>query len=110
MICELLPAVTLPSGLNAGLSLASVSTVVSGRMPSSAVTSSPDSMTLPVSLSLCLDGDREDLPLEAALGGGPRPVRWLRAPKRVEVLARQAPLVGDHLGRDALGHQAADRP
>ena len=54
VICELLPAVTLPSGLNAGLRLASVSTVVSGRMPSSAVTGSPDSVILPVSLSLCL--------------------------------------------------------
>ena len=36
VICELLPAVTLPHGRsNAGLSLASVSTVVSGRTPSS---------------------------------------------------------------------------
>jgi hypothetical protein len=36
VICELLPAVTLPHGRsNAGLSLASDSTVVSGRTPSS---------------------------------------------------------------------------
>ena len=32
-ICEELPAVTRPSSLNAGLSSASVSTVVPGRMP-----------------------------------------------------------------------------
>ena len=51
VICEELPAVTLPSGLNAGLSLASVSTVVPGRMPSSAVTISSVSMRLPVSRS-----------------------------------------------------------
>ena len=36
VICELLPGVTLPQGRsNAGLSLASVSTVLSGRTPSS---------------------------------------------------------------------------
>ena len=33
--CEALPAVTPPSGLNAGLSLANPSTALSGRMPSS---------------------------------------------------------------------------
>ena len=32
-ICEALPAVILPSGLNAGLSCESFSSVVSGRMP-----------------------------------------------------------------------------
>ena len=32
-ICEALPAVTLPSGLNAGLSAASASRLESGRMP-----------------------------------------------------------------------------
>ena len=37
---------TLPSGLKAGFRLASVSTVVPGRMPSSAVTSSSVSTTL----------------------------------------------------------------
>ena len=46
-----LPAVTLPSGLKAGFRLASVSAVVPGRMPSSAVTSSSLSTMLPVSLS-----------------------------------------------------------
>ena len=36
VICELLPAVTLPQGRSkAGLSLASFSTVLSGRTPSS---------------------------------------------------------------------------
>ncbi len=37
LICDEFPAVTNPSGLNAGLSVASRSRVVSGRMPSSAV-------------------------------------------------------------------------
>ena len=35
MICDEFPAVTLPSSLKAGLSLASVSKLESGRMPSS---------------------------------------------------------------------------
>ena len=109
MIWELLPAVTLPSGLKAGLSLASVSTVVSGRMPSSAVTSSSDSVTLAGLLVLVLGGDRDDLPLEAALGGGPGRVLLAPGAEGVEVLAGQVPVVGDHLGRDALGHQSADR-
>ena len=53
------------------------------------------------------DGDRDDLVLEAALGGGPGGP--LVAPHRegVELLARDAPLVGDHLGADAL---ALSRP
>jgi hypothetical protein len=50
VIWLLLPAVTLPSGLNAGLRLASVSRLLS-RMPSSAVTSSSLSDTAPLSLS-----------------------------------------------------------
>ena len=37
-ICEAVPAVIVPSWLKAGLSLASVSAVVPGRMPSSSVT------------------------------------------------------------------------
>ncbi len=32
-ICDALPAVTTPSGLNAGFNAASASSVVSGRMP-----------------------------------------------------------------------------
>ena len=51
VICDELPAVTFPSGLNAGFNWASVSGVVPGRMPSSRVTSSLFSMTLPLSLS-----------------------------------------------------------
>ena len=47
MICDELPAVTLPSSLKAGFRLASASTVESGRMPSSAVSSS--SVSLPSS-------------------------------------------------------------
>ncbi len=52
VICEELAAVTWPfSGSKAGLSLARDSREESGRMPSSAVTSSPVSMTWLVSRS-----------------------------------------------------------
>ena len=54
-----------------------------------------------------LDGDRDDLPLEAALGrglGGP----LVRADRElVEVLAAEVPLLGDELGALALADQAA---
>ena len=44
VICDELPAVITPSGLNAGFSVASFSTFESGRMPSSlATTASPSS-------------------------------------------------------------------
>ena len=56
-ICDELPAVMRPSGLNAGLSWESFSSVVSGRMPWSVVTSA-------------VDLDRHDLALEPALVGG----------------------------------------
>ena len=103
VICEELPAVTLPpSGLKAGLSLASVSTVLSGRMPSSAVSSSSVSVALVVA-----DGHRDDLVLEAALGGGPGGPLVALGREGVELLAGDAPLVGDHLGPDALADQAA---
>ena len=48
VICDELPAVTTPSGLNAGLSLARVSRLESGRMPSSARSScfSPSTSTV----------------------------------------------------------------
>ena len=108
VICDELPAVTLPSGLNAGFSLASVSAVVSGRMPSSAVTISSVSMSLPVSLS-------SGLAWTGMISLSKRPSSvawaarcWLLGAEGVEVLAGEAPLLGDQLGRDALGHEAAD--
>ena len=88
-----LPAVTLPSSLNAGLRFASASTVVSARIPSSAVSTSSVGSALVVA-----HRDRQDLVLEPALGGGPRRAPVARDAEGVEVLARRAPLVGDHLG------------
>ena len=71
-----------PSGLKAGFSVASVSTVVPGRMPSS------DSRISPVSWpSASLIGMPDELAVEARLGG--RRGRPLLAPggEGVEVLA-----------------------
>ena len=48
---QALPAVTVPSGLNAGLSSASFSTVVPGRGPSSLVTSPSGVCTATISRS-----------------------------------------------------------
>ena len=108
MICDELPAVTLPSGLKAGFRLASVSTVVPGRMPSSAVTQLvglDDACRSPCRAAWLCDGD--DLVVEAALVGGLLGPLLALGAEGVEVLAGEAPLVGDHLGRDALGHEAA---
>ena len=102
VICDELPAVTLPSSLKAGLRLASASTVESGRMPSSAVSSS--SVSLPSS-SRTATG--HDLVLEAALGRGPGGALVALHREGVELLTRDAPLVGDHLGADALAEQPA---
>ena len=90
-ICEELPAVTTPSSRKAGRRPASFSSEVSRRMPSSAVTSP----------------DGHDLVGEAALvgGGGGALVRGQR--DLVELLAGELPAVGDHLRRQALGHEAA---
>ena len=79
-----------PSSVNAGLSPASFSTVVPRRMPSSSVT------------DVAVGEHRHDLVVERAgvlRGGGPlvRPRRVL-----VEPGPRQAPLLRDHLGGDAL--------
>ena len=97
-ICDELPAVILPSSLNAGFSLASVSAVVPSRMPSSVVSISVSPSTS--------TGDRDDLVLEAALGGGLRGALLAQGAERVEVLAGDAVLVGDHVGADALRRQA----
>ena len=51
-------------------------------------------------------GDPDDLVVEAALVGGPLGALLALGAEGVEVLAGDAPLVGDHLGRDALGHEA----
>ena len=103
-----LPAVTTPSSLKAGLSPASFSAVVPGRMPSSAdtVLAGLDHLVrLAVEATL---GHGHDLPLEATLGGGLLGAVLAERAERVELLARQVPLLGDELGRDALGHEAAD--
>jgi hypothetical protein len=94
-ICDELPAVTTPSGLNAGCRPASFSIDVSKRIPSSRVITEPSGRV-----------DRDDLGLESAfLGGlGGPTVRLER--QHVEFLTTQAPLVGDHLGGDALWYQA----
>ena len=99
VICDELPAVTRPPPpvRNDGFSLASVSTVVS-RRPSSAV------IIAPVGAE-----HRQDLALEPALVGGPRGVLLAAGAERVEVLAGEVPLVGDHLGGDALRHEPALR-
>ena len=102
MICEEFPAVTLPSSLKAGLRLASVSTVESGRMPSSAAKTS--SVSLPSSSRTWTGTISFSKRPSAVARGGP-----LVAPGRVgvELLPRDAPLVGDHLGPDALALQSA---
>ena len=102
MICEEFPAVTLPSSLKAGFRLASDSTLESGRMPSSVAKIS--SVSLPSS-SWTAHGYQ--LVLEAALGGGPGGPLVALHREGVELLARDAPLVGDHLGADALALQLA---
>jgi hypothetical protein len=105
VICEELPAVTLPpSGLKAGLSLASVSTVLSGRMPSSVVNSS--SVSLPSS-SRMATGTISFSKRPSAVARAAR--WWLCTGEGVELLTRDAPLVGDHLGADALADQSALR-
>ncbi len=101
-----LPAVILPSGLKAGFRLARDSGVVSGRMPSSAVTMPSPLMMLPVSLSRRISWigtiSRSKRPSAVASRG---PLLGLGA-EGVEVLAGEAPLVGDHVGADALRHEA----
>ena len=78
VICDELPAVTLPSSfLKAGLSWASVSTVVSGRMPSSVSTMSP--VSLPSS-SFSTTGTISRWKRPSAVARAAR--CWLVAPKR----------------------------
>ena len=95
---------TLPPSLKAGFRLASVSTDESGRMPSSTVMIS--SVSLPSS-SRTRTGTISCSKRPSAVAWAAR--WWLSDGERVEVLARDAPLVGDHLGADALVLQSADR-
>ena len=97
-ICDELPAVIEPSSLKAGLSLASVSVVVPSRMPSS--------VRELLLRAVELDDDRDDLVLEATLVAGDRGALLALGAERVEVVAGQAVLLGDHLGADALRRQA----
>ena len=89
-ICDELPAVILPSGLNAGLSCESFSRLVSGRMPWSVTYVSPLTWNGTISRSK-----------------RPSSVAWCGEAVRahgelVELGARDLPLVGDHLGAEAL--------
>ena len=103
VICDELPAVTLPpSGLKAGFRLARASTVESGRMPSSAVSSS--SVSLPSS-SWMATGTISFSNRPSAVARAAR--WWLAHGEGVELFAGDAPLVGDHLGADALADEAA---
>ena len=97
VICDELPAVITPSGLNAGFSAASRSGDVSGRMPSSTTSSVSASLGRPA---------RHDLALEAAFVGGRAAAAAVRLERElVELLAGEPPLLGDQLGRDALRHE-----
>ena len=89
---QALPAVTLPSGRNTGCSVASFSTVVPARGPSSSVTTAPDGRR-----------HRDDLPVEEApLLGGDGPL--LRAGgELVHLLAADVLVLGHVLGRLAHG-------
>ena len=89
-ICEALPAVMTPSGLNGVFSVASVSTVEPRRMPSSCCTRP------------AVGRHGRDLLVEPALVLGGRGLLVGGHRELVELLAREAPLLGDHLGADAL--------
>ncbi len=96
-----LPAVIFPSGTKAGWSAAIVSSVVSRRTASSTAKRVRDERRAGVRRRK-VELDRDDLVLEAALvdrarGAHVRLVRVL-----VDLLAREVPLRGDLLGRDAL--------
>ena len=80
----------LPSSLKAGFSWRGFSSVVSGRMPWS------------VDVGVAVDGEGDDLALEAALLGRLGGELVGAQADLVELGAGDLPLVGDHLGRDAL--------
>ena len=107
VICDELPAVTTPSGLNAGLRLARRLERRARRMPSSSVCIA-SVYELAGLLVVRLGPHGDDLVVEAALVGGPRGPLLRSSAERVELLTGDVPLLGDHLGRDALRHEAAD--
>ena len=103
VICDELPAVIFPpSGLKAGFSLASTSSELSGRMPSSAVNSS--SVSAPAS-SRTGTGTISFSNRPSAVAWAAS--RWRAHGELVELLTGDAPLVGDHLSPDALADQPA---
>ena len=83
----------LPSSLKAGFSSDSFSRLVSGADP------------LVRHVRVPVHRERHDLALEATLLGRPRGVLMRAQPDLVELRAGDLPLVGDHLGRDALRHE-----
>ena len=93
-ICDELPAVTLPSGRNAGFKRRER---LRRRVATRRLVHADERADVRVRHL-----DRDDLVLEAPLvdRGDRAPVRLERV--RVELLAREAPLLGDHLGRDPL--------
>jgi len=109
-----LPAVTTPSGRNAGFSDASFSAEVSrrerlvdgedGRRGDRGAARLKETGARVFWLDLAGQFDRDDLPPEfAAIGRGERAtVRLERV--RVERLARQVPLLREQLGRRPLHH------
>jgi hypothetical protein len=97
VICEELPAVITPFGSKAGFNRASVSTVVSSRIPSSARTG----LLVPSS-----SVDRQDLAVEAALVAGARRALLRGGRELVDLLTREVPLPGDQLRGQALGDEA----
>ncbi len=105
LICDELPAVTTPSGLNAGFRLASFSSDESGLMPSFG----PDALVAREERGAFLARDlhRDDLLLEAPLVGGTRSAQVRLEREAVVVLSRDVPLLGDELGRDPLRDEAA---
>ena len=92
-IWDELPAVTLPSSLNAGLSWDSASRLGVGA----------DALVGDVGVAVDLEGD--GLALEAALLGGLMGELVRADADLVELRAGDLPLVGDHLGGDPLRHE-----
>ena len=99
LIWLLLPAVITPSGLKAGWSAASFSSVVSRRMPSSRAEARAV-------------GQRDGHDLAVEVAGVLRRGGELVAAQAevVQLLARDLPLRGDHLGRDALMRRSGTSP
>ena len=121
-ICDELPAVTTPSGMNAGCSEAIFSSVVSRRTASSTAKRVLTSVAVAAVAvgRRHVEVDRDDLLLEAPLVDRARGAHVRLVRVAVELLARQLPLLRDLLGGDALhddvvalvheiGHRAAVR-